>query len=145
MQATTLSTLHSYLTCCSGATCSTALVPLHLATDAEGLHQVQATILSSTHSYHALGCYGATCGAALVLLHLAKDAKELHQVQATTLSSLHSYLAPSSGATSGAALVLLAKKDSEELLHLDSVVLCASLTLIVVCQCLAKLQLMVIL
>ena len=32
MQATNLSSLNSYLTlCCSGATCSTALVLLHLA------------------------------------------------------------------------------------------------------------------
>ena len=35
MQATTLSTFHSYLTlCCSGATCGAALDPLQLAMDA---------------------------------------------------------------------------------------------------------------
>jgi len=43
--------LHSYLPlCCSGATFGAALVLLHLATDAEELHQVQATTLSTFHS-----------------------------------------------------------------------------------------------
>ena len=90
---------------------------------------MQATTLSSTHSYHALGCSGptcsATCDATLVLLHLAKDVEQLHQVQATTIATFHSYLASSSG---GATLVLLhlAEKDTKEttplqLLGLDSV------------------------
>ena len=67
--------LHSYLPlCCSGATFGAALVLLHLATDAEELHQVQATTLSTFHSYLTLCCSGATCGAALDPLQLAMDA-----------------------------------------------------------------------
>ena len=89
MQATTLSTLHSYLTCCSGATCSTALVPLHLAMDAE-----EPTIATHSSPYS-----GPTSSPTLVLLLLA--------IQATKEPTPASYCSLCSDPTSGASMVLL--------------------------------------